>query len=167
MPVIFLKNGKEINSKSFPFTFEIRKKMIESVFSDSVEISRNYTFYSPFSKYMPPLLSPSSWRLRKQILSGVKGDFFTYTGDRAEGYMLKLYRLNPRIGNRKSVSAASVKNKLYDTANGADSNWEGDVPKQVVRIIEENWNIIEHFSKIEDSTTRVAGMKFPKEGWSK
>jgi len=34
MPVRFLKGEKEINSKSFPFNFEIRKKMIESVFSD-------------------------------------------------------------------------------------------------------------------------------------
>ena len=29
MPVRFLKGEKEINSKSFPFNFETRKKMIE------------------------------------------------------------------------------------------------------------------------------------------
>ena len=28
MPVRFLKGEKEVNSKSFPFNFEIRKKMI-------------------------------------------------------------------------------------------------------------------------------------------
>ena len=167
MPVIFLKNGTEINSRSFPFTFEIREKMIEVVFGDSVEISRNYTFHAPFSKYMPPLLSPASWRLRKQILSGVEADYFTYTGDKAEGYMLKLYRLKPRVGIRKSVSAASVKNKLYDAAKGIKSDWEGDIPEQIIPIIKENWKIIENYSKIEDATTRVAGMKFPKDGWSK
>ena len=32
MPVRFLNGEKEINSKSFPFSFETRKKMIESVF---------------------------------------------------------------------------------------------------------------------------------------
>ena len=50
MPVRFLKGEKEINSRSFPFNFEIRKKMIESVFGDSVLISPNYTFYAPFKK---------------------------------------------------------------------------------------------------------------------
>ena len=44
MPVRFLKGEKEINSKSFPFNFEIRKQMIESVFGDSVTVSSNYTF---------------------------------------------------------------------------------------------------------------------------
>ena len=165
MPVIFLKDEKELNSKSFPFNFDIRKKMLQSVFGDSIEISRNYTFYAPFSKYMPPLLSPKSWKLRRQILDGVEKDYFTYTGDKAEGYMLKLYRLNPKIGERKKVSASSIKEKLYEVVNGNDSNWKEGVPQQVVKIIEDNWEIVEKFSKIEDQTTRVAGMKFPKEGY--
>lgn len=165
MPVIFLKDEKEVNSKSFPFNFEIRKEMIESVFGDSVEVSRNYTFYAPFSKYMPPLLSPKSWKLRKQILEGVEKDYFTYTGDKAEGYMLKMYRLNPKIGQRKEISAASVKEKLYNSANGTESDWKDGVPPEVVKIIEKNWKIVEKFSKIEDQTTRVVGMKFPKEGY--
>jgi len=38
MPVIFKMNEHEINSKSFPFTFEIRSKMLRSVFEDSIEI---------------------------------------------------------------------------------------------------------------------------------
>ncbi len=168
MPVIFLKDDKEINSRSFPFTFEIRKKMIESVFGDSVSVSRNYAFNSPFFRYLPPVLSPLSWKLKKQILDGTEEDYFTYTGDKAEGYMLKMYRMNPKIGKRKQVSAASVKNKLYDAALGNESNWKDDVPSQVAKIIEENWNIVEKFAKMEDYTKRVAGMKFPKEGyWSK
>ncbi|RDJ32317.1 MAG: hypothetical protein DWQ18_08555 [Crenarchaeota archaeon] len=167
MPVIFMKEDSEINSKSFPFGFEIRKKMIESVFGDSVEVSRNYTFFAPFSKYMPPLLSPNSWKLRKQILKGIEDDYFTYTGDKAEGYMLKMYRLRPKVGTRKSISAASVKEKMYDSVERADSGWKNDVPESVAKIIQENWSIIEKFAKLEDSTTRVLGMKFPKEGWSK
>jgi len=113
MPVRFLKGEKEINSKSFPFNFETRKKMIESVFNDSVAVSSNYTFLAPFKKYFPPLISPKSWSLRKQILRGIEGAYFTYTGDKAEGLMLKLYRLNPKVGTRKSVSATSVKNEMY------------------------------------------------------
>ncbi len=167
MPVIFMKEDSEVNSRSFPFSFEIRKKMLESVFGDSVTVSRNYTFYAPFSKYMPPLLSPKSWKLRKQILKGIEDDYFTYTGDKAEGYMLKIYRLKPKVGTRKEVSAASVKNKLYDAVNGSESNWKEYVPSEVAKIIEENWSILEKFANIEDKTTRVAGMKFPKEGWSK
>ena len=168
MPVIFLKGDKEINSRSFPFTFEIRKKMIESVFGDSVSVARNYAFNAPFFRYLPPVLSPLSWKLKKQILDGTEEDYFTYTGDKAEGYMLKVYRLNPKIGKRKQVSAASVKNKLYDAASGNESNWKADVPSQVAKIIEENWNIVEKFAKMEDYTKRVVGMKFPKDGyWSK
>ena len=167
MPVIFLKDEKEVNTRSFPFSYEIRKKMVESVFENSVEVSKNYSFEAPFSRYFPPVLSRLSWSLRKQILDGIEDDFFTYTGDRAEGIMLKMYRLKPKVGSRKEMSASSVKNKLYDTALGKEANWKDDVPSQVSKIIEENWNIVEKFAKMEDSTTRVAGMKFPKEGWSK
>ena len=48
MPVRFLKAENEVNSRSFPFSFETRKKMIESVFGDSVTVSSNYTFLAPF-----------------------------------------------------------------------------------------------------------------------
>ena len=167
MPVIFLKEEKELNTRSFPFSFEVRKKMVESIFGDSIQVSKNYTFEAPFSRYFPPLISRLSWSLRKQILNGVEDDYFTYTGDKAEGIMLKMYRLKPKIGTRKQVSASSVKNKLYDAALGNDSNWKDDVPSEVAKIIEENWNIVEKFAKIDDHTTHVAGMKFPKEGWSK
>lgn len=167
MPVVFKSGEKEINSKSFPFSFEIRKKMITSVFGDSVLVTDDYAFFAPFKKYMPPLLSPKSWELRKQILRGVRGDFFSYTGDKAEGYMLKIYRLKPKVGQRRTISAATVKESLYNSAFGEESNWKQDVPESVAKIIEENWEIIKKFSGLEDRTTRILGMKFPKEGWSK
>ena len=168
MPVIFLKNDIEINSGSFPFRFEIRKKMLEAAFGSSIEVSKNYTFRAPFWRYLPPLLSPVSWVLRKQILEGVPKDYFTYTGDKAEGIMLKIYRLNPKIGVRKSVSASSVKNKLYDAARGKNTIWKDDVPSKVVEIIKQHWDVVEKYANVEDETTRIAGMKFPKDGyWSK
>ena len=165
MPVRFLKGEKEINSKSFPFNFEIRKKMIESVFGDSVLISPNYTFYAPFKKYFPPLISPKSWSLRKQILQGIENDYFTYTGDKAEGLMLKLYRLNPKVGTRKLVSATNVKNEMYANSEGKNSEWEKFVPVNVAKIIVENWKTVEKFASAEDMTKRIAGMKFPIEGY--
>ena len=103
MPVRFLMGEQEVNSKSFPFSFEIRKEMLESVFGDSITVSSNYTFHAPFKKYFPPLVSKGSWELRKEILSEIKGDYYTYTGDKAEGLMLKIYRLKPRVGDRKST----------------------------------------------------------------
>jgi len=166
MPVVFKYEDREVNSKSFPFNFETRKKMLMSVFGDSVQITDDYAFFAPFKKYLPPLLRRRSWKLRKQILQGVEGDFFSYTGDKAEGYMLKMYRLKPRIGKRKSISASSVKEKLFDAALGKESTWKEDVPESIVKIIEEDWKTVEKFANIEDMTTRVAGMKFPKEGWS-
>ena len=166
MPVRFLVQEKEINSKSFPFSFEVRKKMIESVFGDSVKISSNYTFHAPFKKYFPPLISPKSWSLRKEILNGIQDDYYTYTGDKAEGLMLKLYRLKPKVGTRRELSASSVKNDMYTAASGSESNWEKDVPEQVSEIIKDNWDIVTNFATSEDHTMRVAGMKFPKEGYN-
>jgi hypothetical protein len=166
MPVVFKYGDREVNSKSFPFNFETRKKMLMSVFGDSIQITDDYAFFAPFKKYLPPLLRRRSWKLRKQILRGVNGDFFSYTGDKTEGYMLKLYRLKPRIGKRKSISASSVKEKLFDAALGKESTWKEDVPESVAKIIEESWKTVEKFANTEDMTTRVAGMKFPKEGFS-
>ena len=39
MPVVFRDEDSEINSKSFPFSFEIRKKMLEAVCGESVQIT--------------------------------------------------------------------------------------------------------------------------------
>ena len=167
MPVIFKYDNREVNSKSFPFNFETRKKMLEAIFGDSIKITDDYAFLAPFKKYLPPLVRRKSWKLRKQILNGVEGDYFSYTGDKAEGYMLKLYRLKPKIGERKSLSAASVKEKLYDSVLEKKSGWKEDVPEQIVTIIEEEWETVEKFANQEDQTTRIVGMKFPKEGYSK
>jgi len=166
MPVVFKYEDREVNSKSFPFNFETRKKMLMSVFGDSIQITDDYAFFAPFKKYLPPLLRRRSWKLRKQILQGVEGDFFSYTGDKAEGYMLKMYRLKPKIGERKSISASSVKEKLFDAALGKESKWKENIPESIVKIIQDDWKTVEKFANIEDMTTRVLGMKFPKEGWS-
>ena len=167
MPVVFKDDDREINSKSFPFNFETRKKMLISVFGDSIQITDDYAFFSPFKKYLPPLLRRKSWELRKQILRGVEGDYFSYTGDKAEGYMLKMYRLKPKLGKRKSLSASSVKEKLFAAALGKESTWKEDVSESIAKIIEEDWKTIEKFANEEDKTRRVVGMKFPKEGYSK
>ena len=168
MPVRFLKNGKEVMAKSFPFNFEIRKKMLDSVFKDSIVVSTDYTFEAPFVRYFPPILSPISWKLRNKIKSGVSGEYFTYTGDKAEEKMLKSYRLKPKIGKRKELSASSVKEKMYDSVKGIKNSWEDDLPKSVVEIINENSDVVSNFAAQEDLITKVLGMKFPKDGfWSK
>ena len=166
MPVRFLMGGKEINSKSFPFNFEIRKKMLESVFGEKITISSNYSFISPFKKYFPPLISRKSWELKKQILNGIDDDYFTYTGDKAEGLMLRLYRLNPKIGKRKSISATSVKNEMYDSISNNSTEWEKLVPENVLEIMRNNWDVVKKFASEEDMTIRIAGMKFPREGYN-
>jgi nicotinamide mononucleotide adenylyltransferase len=166
MPVRFLVDNTEINSKSFPFTFDIRKEMLESIFGDSITVSSNYTFHAPFKKYFPPLVSRGSWRLRKEILKEIEGDYYTYTGDKAEGLMLKLYRLNPKIGQRKELSATSVKNEMYRSIKKGENGWEKQVPSTVAKIINKNWNIVEEFASSEDNTMRILGMKFPREGYN-
>jgi len=166
MPVRFLVDNNEINSKSFPFSFEVRKEMLESIFEDSIKISSSYTFHAPFKKYFPPLVSKGSWALRKEILRKIKGDYYTYTGDKAEGLMLKLYRLKPKIGQRKELSATSVKNDMYKAALGEKNDWKKHVPDSVAEIINQNWNIVEEFASSKDKTMRVLGMKFPSEGYN-
>lgn len=165
MPVIFINKGKEINSRSFPFEFELRKRMLQAVFGNSISILSNYSFYAPFAKYMPPLLSPFSWRIKKQILGDLTDDYFTYTGDKAEGFVLKLYGLNPRVGIRKTTSASFVKQKMFEAALGQDTDWENYVSPEVVNIIKENWHIVKKYATSEDHTLRVLGMKFPSNGF--
>lgn len=164
-PVIFIYRGEEINSRSFPFNFELRKNMLQSIFGESISVLSNYSFSAPFIKYMPPLLSPYSWNIKKQILDGVSDDYFTYTGDKAEGLVLKLYGLKPRIGIRKTISASIVKEKMFDAALGKESDWEKYVPIEVVKIIHENWGIVKKYSSAKDLTYRLLGMKFPKNGF--
>ena len=166
MPVRFLIGNNEVNSKSFPFTFDVRKKMLKSVFGDAITVSSNYTFHAPFKKYFPPLVSKGSWKLRKEILSEIEGDYYTYTGDKAEGVMLKLYRLKPRVGRRKELSATSVKNDMYKSVLEKNNDWEKQVPVSVAEIIRENWNVVEGFASLEDNTMRILGMKFPREGYT-
>jgi hypothetical protein len=117
---------------------------------------------------MPPLLSSRSWELRNQIIAQIKEEkFVSYTGDKAERLMLKAYRLNPIKSDRLEVSASSVKEELYQQAieGGSDESWRDKVPDQVANIIKKNWNIVDKFARIEDRTTRIMGMKFPKEGY--
>ena len=166
-PVRFIKDGREINTKSFPFTYEVRKSMVESVFGDSVVVLPDYTFYAPYAKYMPPLLSSRSWELRNQIMAQIKEEkFVSYTGDKAEQLMLKAYRLKPLKAERLEISASLVKEELYGQAvEGGNEDWRDKVPEPVAEIIKKNWNIVEKFALMEDNTKRVMGMKFPKEGY--
>jgi predicted nuclease of restriction endonuclease-like RecB superfamily len=165
LPVIFMWNGKEINSRSFLFSYELRKKMLQVVFGDSISILSNYTFYAPFAKYMPPIISPYSWKVKEQILDGIKSNYFTYTGDKAEAFVLRLYGLHPKVGKRKETSASFVKQKMFEAAMGMDTNWEKYVEPEVVKIIHENWDIVKKFANTPDLTYRVLGMKFPSMGF--
>ena len=176
-PVRFLNKNTEINTRSFPFPYHVRKAMIESVFSNSsrVIVLPDYVFYSPFIKYVPPLISPYSWLLRRQILTSIKEEtFVSYSGDRVERIVLSMYRLHPIGGNRLSFSSSSVKEMLYTQVILENTKqrvtpeifaWQDKVPKGVIDIIKDNWNIIQKFAKSPDLTIRVMGTKFPKNGF--
>ena len=168
-PVRFVKDGQEINTKSLPFSYCLRKKMIESVFGDSVTVLPDYTFYAPYRKYLPPLLSSRAWKLRNQIISQIsEKKFVSYTGDKTERLMLKAYRLNPLKADRLEISASSIRAKLYSQVvdGKSDEEWRRKVPEPVTQIIKKNWNIVNKFARMEDSTAKVMGMKFPQEGYT-
>jgi hypothetical protein len=167
-PVRFIQDNREINTKSFPFSFDQRKEMVEATFGNSVEVLSDYTFYAPFSQYLPPLLSSKSWQLRNQIVSHIKEDkFVSYTGDTAERVMLKIYGLHPLKARRLEISGSSVKEMLYrEVIEGDPGIWRSMVPSATVKVIEDNWSSVERFAKEKDDTTkRVMGMKFPREGY--
>ncbi len=167
-PVRFVKDGQEINTKSLPFSYCLRKEMIESVFGDSVTVLPDYTFYAPYRKYLPPLLSSRAWKLRNQIISQIsEKKFVSYTGDKAERLMLKAYRLHPLKAHRLEISASSIRAKLYRQVfdGKSDEEWRRKVPEPVAQIIKKNWNIVDKFARMEDSTAKVMGMKFPQEGY--
>ena len=118
-PVVFLKEGREVNTRTFPFSYELRKKMLLTLFNghDNIEILPNYRFISPFIKYLPPILSPYSWSLRRGILRDVVEDrFISYTGDKAERIALRLYNLHPIKAKRLEISSSNVKELLYREA---------------------------------------------------
>jgi hypothetical protein len=166
-PVRFLKNETEVNTKSFPFSYEIRRQMVESLFESDVTVLSDYTFYAPYSTYLPPLVSSKSWRLRREIVAKVKEKrFVSYTGDAAERLMLRIYRLNPLKASRLELSASSVKDSLYrQVLEGLKDEWINNVPTPVANIIKRNWNIVEKFARDQDETKRVMGMKFPRDGY--
>ena len=99
------------------------------------------------------------------MLRGVEGGYFAYTGDRAEGLMLRIYGLRPRVGTRRPVSAVSAKTSMYRAASGLESDWYKYVTKEVASVIEKHWGTVERFANAEDRTRRVLGMKFPKDGY--
>jgi hypothetical protein len=118
-PVVFLKKNREVNTRTFPFSYELRKKMLLSLFNghDNIEILPNYRFISPFIKYLPPILSPYSWSLRRGILRDVVEDrFISYTGDKAERIALRFYNLHPIKAKRLEISSSNVKELLYREA---------------------------------------------------
>jgi nicotinic acid mononucleotide adenylyltransferase len=118
-PVVFLKEGREINTKTFPFPYELRRKMLLSLFDghNNIDILPNYNFVSPFIKYLPPILSPYSWSMRNEILRDVLEDrFISYTGDTAERIALRFYNLHPIKAKRLEISSSNVKELLYREA---------------------------------------------------
>lgn len=171
-PVVFLKEGSEVNTRTFPFSYELRKKMLLSLFNshDNIEILPNYRFISPFIKYLPPILSPYSWSLRRGILRDVVEDrFISYTGDKAERIALRFYNLHPIKAKRLEISSSNVKELLYREAldqvsESSKESWQKMVPKNVVNIIMENWKIVEKYAQSADKTIKIFGMKFPEEG---
>lgn len=179
-PVRFLKNDVEINTRSFPFSYEIRKQMILESFDydENIHILGDYAFRSPYVQYFPPFVSPAFKRLKDKIIFNIQEDsFITYTGDRAERILLSLFGFNPIKANRQIISSTNVKNLLYNSvirqkdlepsndSQNDDLKWLDFVSPKVGEVIINNWDTIKNFSISKDETVRVMGMKFPKNGF--
>jgi hypothetical protein len=176
-PVRFLEREREVNTRSFPFSYDIRKAMIESVLgsNSSVVVLPDYLFSAPYIKYLPPLLSPYSWFLRNKIIENIsESKFVSYTGDWTERIGLKLYRLNPVKANRLEISASSIKEMMYAQAREEKPSyrpkdhykeWQKNVPVEVSRLINDNWILVRKYALSPDKTLKIMGMKFPTQGF--
>jgi hypothetical protein len=179
-PVRFLKDGLEVNTRSFPFSYDIRKQMILESFNyhKNIHVLGDYAFLSPYIQYFPPFVSPAFKRLKNKIILNIQeNSFITYTGDRAERVLLSLIGFNPVKANRQVISSTNVKNLLYESVLSAenlnkneesrsnDLKWHEYVSPKVGQVIENNWETIKNFSITKDETIRVMGMKFPKNGF--
>jgi hypothetical protein len=176
-PVRFIKNQKEITTRSFPFSFEIRKQMILESFeyNKNIHVLGDYAFISPYVKYFSPFFTPPFLKLKQKIIFNVQEpEFITYTGDRAERLILKLFGFNPIQANRQVISSTNVKKLLYRSAlnqkassgsKDLDLKWNDLVSPKVRDIIRTNWSVIERYSGADDKTMRIFGMKFPKDGF--
>ncbi|MDN5845559.1 MAG: hypothetical protein L0H53_04715 [Candidatus Nitrosocosmicus sp.] len=179
-PVRFLKDGIEVNTRSFPFSYEIRKQMILESFNyhKNIHVLGDYAFLSPYIQYFPPFVSPAFKRLKNKIILNIQeNSFITYTGDRAERVLLSLFGFNPIKANRQVVSSTNVKNLLYksvlssknlnpnEESKSNDLKWHEFVSPKVGQVIEDNWDTVKNFSITKDETIRVIGMKFPKNGF--
>ena len=157
------RKNKEIEKR------EIMRRPFDELF-DNFRQDMEDTFFAPFIKYLPPLFSPYSWKIRTQVLKSVREKkFISYTGDRVERYALMIYRFNPIKAKRLPISATQVKEDIYAQALNKKeikkSQWKEKIPFPVIRIIEENWNIVEKFAKKKDETLKIVGVKFPKKGF--
>lgn len=179
-PVRFLKNDLEINTRSFPFSYEIRKQMILESFNydENIHVLGDYAFRSPYVQYFPPFVSPAFKKLKDKIIFNIQeNSFITYTGDRAERILLSIFGFNPIKANRQIISSTNVKNLLYNSVirqnnlgsltDSQDDNlkWLDFVSPKVGEVIMKNWETIKNFSISKDETVRVMGMKFPKNGF--
>ncbi|HKO64725.1 MAG TPA: hypothetical protein VJU13_05945, partial [Candidatus Nitrosocosmicus sp.] len=172
-PVRFLKEGIEVNTRSFPFSYEIRKQMILESFNyhENIHVLGDYAFLSPYIQYFPPFVSPAFKRLKNNIIFNIQeNSFITYTGDRAERVLLSLFGFNPVKANRQVISSTNVKNLLYESvlstenlnkneeSRSNDLKWHEYVSPKVGQVIEDNWETIKNFSITKDETIRVMGM---------
>lgn len=174
-PVIFRKkDGSEVNARSLPFSFEVRKEMLQSIFADRVHVLDAYTFHEPYSVYegktfagIPIRFSDRASKLRDDISSHVPEPRKSYTGNYSEYLLLKKFGLNPERGKRKSIAGTNVRELMYEEALKQDQkeDWRKLVPSSVVEIIEKNWNVVKHFADRKDDTIKRFGMKIPIDGY--
>ena len=175
LPVIFRNNeGKEVSTRSLPFSFDVRREMLQSIFNDKIHVLDAYTFHAPYKEYqgktivgIPIGLSDKAAQLRDHILSCVPEPRKSCTGNYSEYLLLKKFGLNPERGKRKSIAGTNVRELMYGEAlkRNTVENWRELVPPTVVEIIEKNWNIVEYFAGKEDQTIKKFGLKIPIDGY--
>jgi len=173
-PVIFRKkDGKEVNAQSLPFSFEVRKEMLRTIFQDKIHVLDAYTFHEPYKAYegrtiagIPIGLSDKAAQLRDSILSCVPEPRKSYTGNYSEYLLLKKFGLNPERGKRKAISGTNVRELMYKEALKQNpEDWRKLVPPSIVKIIEKNWDVVKYFANKEDGTIKKFGMKIPVDGY--
>jgi len=175
LPVIFRKkDGREVNTRSLPFSFEVRQEMLQSIFGDQIRILDAYTFHEPYKAYLgttiagiPVRFGSKAYELRNNILSCVPEPRKSYTGNYSEYLLLKKFGLNPERGKRKPIAGTNVRELMYKEAlkQEPEEDWKRLVASSVVEIIEKNWSVVKYFASKEDATIKKLGLKIPIDGY--
>lgn len=160
-PTHFEHDGKEVLTRTRPFSYEERSEMLESVGVDTI------SSYRPTSPYITYLLPQRRKKLIDDIREDVPEDSVFFTRDLGEAWLLELVGFDVEYEKRSGLSGTSVRKLIYEEIErGEPTGWEESVAPGADEIIrrKDTWRRLEDFCYAQDDTYHLFGFKVPMKG---